>query len=200
MTKFIRNFEGYTSKRKREDIIKESILQVNDIYKVKTMIDVPQSLINAYTKKVKEQTGKNARQLWSDVDIAEEIVKFINNKFMNIESIPSSMLVGDVSEPSGTNDSGASDDSTPEPAPAPEAKVQAPAPETPTEGNVEIQSVTKEGEEGGNAESIDEPTDIDGGDDFEDVLPEEDEEGSEENEEDSDEDDEDSEGEDELPL
>jgi len=43
--KHIRTFENYRVIKNREEIIKESVLQVNDIYKVKTMVDIPQSLI-----------------------------------------------------------------------------------------------------------------------------------------------------------
>ena len=72
--KHIRKFENYQKNKRREEIIKESVLQVNDIYKVRTMIDIPQSMINAYVKKVKDTTGKNLRQFFGDVDIAEEVV------------------------------------------------------------------------------------------------------------------------------
>jgi hypothetical protein len=75
--KHIKQFESYRIERRREEIIKESVLQVNDIYKVKSMIDIPQSLINAYVKKVKDNTGKNLRQFFGDMDIAEEIVKHV---------------------------------------------------------------------------------------------------------------------------
>jgi len=92
--KHIRTFENYRIKKNREEIIKESVLQVNDIYKVKTMIDIPQSLINAYVKKVKDTTGKNLRQFFGDVDIAEEIVKFINLNNLDIEKIPGNALMG----------------------------------------------------------------------------------------------------------
>ena len=40
--KHIRTFESYRIRKNREEIIRESVLQVNDIYKVKTMIDIPQ--------------------------------------------------------------------------------------------------------------------------------------------------------------
>ena len=92
--KHIRTFENYRIKKNREEIIKESVLQVNDIYKVKTMIDIPQSLINAYVKKVKDTTGKNLRQFFGDVDIAEEIVKYINMNNLDIEKIPGNALMG----------------------------------------------------------------------------------------------------------
>ena len=92
--KHIRTFESYRIKKNREEIIKESVLQVNDIYKVKTMIDIPQSLINAYVKKVKDTTGKNLRTFFGDVDIAEEIVKFINMNNLDVEKIPGGALMG----------------------------------------------------------------------------------------------------------
>lgn len=93
--KHIKTFEKYQVNKRRYEIIKESVLQVNDIYKVRTMIDIPQSLINSYVKKVKDNTGKNLRQFFGDVDIAEEIVKFINLEFLNVDKIPSGFLTGD---------------------------------------------------------------------------------------------------------
>jgi hypothetical protein len=97
--KHIRTFENYRTKSKREEIIKESVFQVNDIYKVKTMIDIPQSLINAYVKKVKDTTGKNLRQFFGDVDIAEEIVKYINMNNLDVEKIPGGALMGGQVQP-----------------------------------------------------------------------------------------------------
>ena len=94
--KHIRKFESYRNNKRKDEIIKESVLQVNDIYKVRTMIDLPQSLINAYVKKVKDVTGKNVRQFFGDVDIAEEIVKYINTNFLNVDQIPAGALTGDA--------------------------------------------------------------------------------------------------------
>ena len=94
--KYIKTFEKYQINKKRNDIIKESVLQVNDIYKVRTMVDLPQSLINAYVKKVKDTTGKNLRQFFGDVDLAEEIVKYINLEFLNVDKIPAGFLTGDA--------------------------------------------------------------------------------------------------------
>jgi len=92
--KHIRTYENYRIKKKRYEIIKEAVLQVNDIYKVNTMIDIPQSLINAYVKKVKDDTGKNLRQFFGDVNIAEEIVKQITKDYLNVDSIPGNALMG----------------------------------------------------------------------------------------------------------
>ena len=96
--KHIRTYEKYRIVKNRSEIIKEAVLQVNDIYKVKTMIDIPQSLINSYVKKVKETTGKNLRQFFGDVDIAEEIVKYINMNNLDIEKIPGGALMGGQEE------------------------------------------------------------------------------------------------------
>ena len=92
--KHIRQFESYRIKRRREEIIKESVLQVNDIYKVKAMIDIPQSLINAYVKKVKDNTGKNLRQFFGDMDLAEEIVKYVAQSGLDSDKLPANALVG----------------------------------------------------------------------------------------------------------
>ena len=94
--KHIRKFENHRNRRRRDDIIKESVLQVNDIYKVRTMVDIPQSLINSYVKKVKDNTGKNIRQFFGDVDIAEEIVKWVNLNFLNVDQVPAGALTGDA--------------------------------------------------------------------------------------------------------
>lgn len=94
--KHIRKFESYRNNKRRDEIIKESVLQVNDIYKVRTLIDIPQSLINAYVKKVKDNTGKNLRQFFGDVDIAEEIVKYVTLNFTNVDQVPAGALTGDA--------------------------------------------------------------------------------------------------------
>ena len=92
--KHVRKYEKFRVIKNREDIIKESVLQVNDIYKVKAMIDIPQSLINSYVKKVKETTGKNLKTFFGDVDIAEEIVKWVTMNGMDVEKIPGGALMG----------------------------------------------------------------------------------------------------------
>ena len=92
--KHIRQFESFRVQKNREEIIRESVLQVNDIYKVKTMVDIPQSLINSYVKKVKDSTGKNLRQFFGDVEIAEELLKYITLNGLDLEKIPGNALMG----------------------------------------------------------------------------------------------------------
>ena len=96
----IRKFESFRRDKKREEIIKEAVLQVNDIYKVKSTIDIPQSLINAYVKKVKDNTGKNLRQFFGDMDIAEEIVKHVAQNGLDADKLSATALVGGSQEQS----------------------------------------------------------------------------------------------------
>lgn len=92
--KHVKKFESFRIKKNRDEIIKESVLQVNDLYKVKTMIDIPQSLINQYVKKVKDTTGKDLRKFFGDVDIAEEIIKYVTTNFINVDKIPGGAVMG----------------------------------------------------------------------------------------------------------
>ena len=126
--KHIKKFESYRVERKREEIIRESVLQVNDIYKVKSMIDIPQSLINAYVKKVKDNTGKNLRQFFGDMDIAEEIVKHVAQAGIDADKIPATALVGGVQGQSQAPVQGqAQSQAQTEPQAQPEAQPQAQA-------------------------------------------------------------------------
>ena len=145
--KHIRTFENYRTKSKREEIIKESVFQVNDIYKVKTMIDIPQSLINAYVKKVKDTTGKNLRQFFGDVDIAEEIVKYINMNNLDVEKIPGGALMGGQAQAQSTQTQAqpqAQTEAQPQVEAQPQAEVQ---PQVQTEAQPQAQAQGEEFEE-----------------------------------------------------
>ena len=101
--KHIRTFDSYKDIKKKlasvdteifTQAMNESVLQVGDLYKVRSMVDIPQSLINSYIKKVKDTTGKNLRQFFGDVEIAEELLKFITISNLDVEKIPGNALMG----------------------------------------------------------------------------------------------------------
>ena len=140
--KHVRTFEGFRNKKNREDIIKEAVLQVNDIYKVKTMIDIPQSLINSYIKKVKDTTGKNLRTFFGDVDLAEEIVKWVTMNFLDVDKIPGGALMGGQTQaqPQGEVQPQAQTEVQPQVEAQPEAQVPAEETEVPAEGQVQVQT------------------------------------------------------------
>ena len=101
--KHIRTFDSYKDIKKKlasvdpeifTQAMNESVLQVGDLYKVRSMVDIPQSLINSYIKKVKDTTGKNLRQFFGDVEIAEELLKFITISNLDVDKIPGNALMG----------------------------------------------------------------------------------------------------------
>jgi len=90
----IRKFLSYKSKKNPTQVVKESVLQVDDVYKVRVIVDVKKSMVNSYIKKVSDNTQKNLRDFYSDMDIVEELVKHVVETGMNVDTIPASILVG----------------------------------------------------------------------------------------------------------
>lgn len=145
--KHIRKFESYRISKKREEIIKESVIQVNDIYKVRTMVDIPQSLINAYVKKVKDNTGKNLRQFFGDVDIAEEIVKYVTLNGLDSDKIAANALMGGPQgQAQGQGQMQAQPEAQPQAQTQPQAQVEAQPqaqPQTQPQAQVQVQTETE---------------------------------------------------------
>ena len=100
-TKKFENFQkskktkDITPKSKEQDELNEGANEVGNMYKVVTTIDVPTSLINAYTKKVKDTFDKDINSTWGKESIAEELVKFVNMTYLNIDTIHAGALTGD---------------------------------------------------------------------------------------------------------
>ena len=90
----IRKFQSYKSKKNETKVVNESVLQVDDNYKVRVIVDVKKSMVNSYIKKVGDNTQKNLRDFYSDMDIVEELVKHVVETGMNVDTIPATLLVG----------------------------------------------------------------------------------------------------------
>lgn len=91
--KFLRNYDDYNK-------INESTFMVGDgVYRVKSSVDVNQSVINAYVKKVKSETGKDLRQYYSDIEIAEELVKLSTSRATEIENVDARAMIGAQAQP-----------------------------------------------------------------------------------------------------
>ena len=91
--RYIQHFEKHKASKKLSEIIKESVMQVDDISKVRAVADIPQSLINNVVKRCKDVSGKNIRQFFSDSDIAEEIVKYALNS-INSDTVSTVPFIG----------------------------------------------------------------------------------------------------------
>ena len=72
----------------------EAVFKQGDLYKVKTTLDVPKSLINAFVSKAKKEHDTDPRETWSDMDLAEMFVNYITATYLNIDSIPVDAIMG----------------------------------------------------------------------------------------------------------
>jgi hypothetical protein len=80
--------------KKTGEMIKENTIRLDDVFRVMGFIDVPVSLINAYFKKVQDETGKKLREIYSDTQIAEMMVDYIKTSYLNIENFPVEISLG----------------------------------------------------------------------------------------------------------
>lgn len=100
--KYIKSRKDFLAKSSK---VNESVYKSGDnLYKVKVTIDVPKSLVNAVIKKVKDTKGPDILDMYSQTDIAEAIVKYVNETYLNIESIPGTILTGEEETALGTNE------------------------------------------------------------------------------------------------
>ena len=65
--------------KKRDSLETESVNEgaqlYDNVWKVRMRVEIPDSLINQYIKKVKDETGEDPKQKWSSQEISEEIAK-----------------------------------------------------------------------------------------------------------------------------
>jgi len=77
-------------------VLKESTVnKIGDNWLVNIDVPVPVSLINAFIKKVKDESGQNLRDTSGDQQIADKIANYIVNSYLNIENLPVSLAIGD---------------------------------------------------------------------------------------------------------
>lgn len=91
---FIKRFVKFQENRNQEsNIISESVKVINDRFIVGG-IELKQSFINSYIKKVKDSTGQNLDNTFSKAEIAEQLIKYIIDRHGDVDEIPPSALLG----------------------------------------------------------------------------------------------------------
>lgn len=123
--KHVKAFEKFRIQKNREDIIKEAVYQVNDIYNVQVTVPITQAIINKYVQKVKETTGKNLRQFFGDVQLAEEITKWVMTNGLDVEKIPGGAILGGQTQAQGQAQPQAQTQEMPQAQPEAQAPVDA---------------------------------------------------------------------------
>lgn len=81
--------------------VHESVFKQGDVYKVRTTIDVPKSLINAFVSKAKKEHNIDARENWSDMELAEMFISYITANFVNIDTLPVTQIIGEPAKAEG---------------------------------------------------------------------------------------------------
>lgn len=79
--------------------INEMVDAIDDVYRVSVDIDLPKSLISTYIKKVKDQTGKDLRADMGEKRLAERLVQWTNENYLNIENLPVEIVTGSDKAP-----------------------------------------------------------------------------------------------------
>ena len=82
-----------------EQEVSEGAQLLDNTWKVRTRVEVPTTLINAYIKKVKDETGEDLRKKWSEQELAEEITKYVTTSYLTIENLPTSIVSNAAAEP-----------------------------------------------------------------------------------------------------
>ena len=89
------------------EVVEQPIEELNEgaqlfdsnVWKVRTRVEIPTSLISAYVKKVKDDTGEDCRTKWSEQELAEEITKYVTTSYLTIENLPVTIVSNASAEP-----------------------------------------------------------------------------------------------------
>ena len=94
MKRHLKNFNGFRSK----EIVNETVYQVENTYRVNVIVDVEAKILSSYSKKVKQNTGKEIQDLMGNAMLAEELVKYIIKENLDADKIPANAIIGGVAQ------------------------------------------------------------------------------------------------------
>lgn len=87
------NFDDFKNK-KHGSKLNEGVIKIGNEY-VLSDVQIPVSLVNSYIKKIKDESGKNLREMMSDQDVAYRLVKYVIENYLQIDNLPSNVVLGD---------------------------------------------------------------------------------------------------------
>jgi hypothetical protein len=104
MTKNILSLNDFKDKKSTKETvvskpINEMVDAIDDVYRVSVDVDLPKSLISSFIKKVKESTGKDLRAEMGEKRLAERLVQWANENYLNIENLPVEIVTGSDKSP-----------------------------------------------------------------------------------------------------
>ena len=127
-TKNLMSMDDFKGKKstKIEAPVNEMVDAIDDFYRVSVDVDLPKSLVSSFIKKVKESTGKDLRADMGEKRLAERLVQWANENYLNIENLPVEIVTGTDKGPV-----------------QPQAQVQGQSQEEPEDGQVQAQAQTQ---------------------------------------------------------
>lgn len=99
MVKNILSLNDFKGKKSTEPVVNEMVDAIDDFYRVSVDVDLPKSLISSFIKKVKESTGKDLRAEMGEKRLAERLVQWTNENYLNIENLPVEIVTGSDKSP-----------------------------------------------------------------------------------------------------
>ena len=105
MTKNILSLNDFKGKKSIQEVVQEvqsveetpiteMVDAIDDFYRVSVDVDLPKSLVSSFIKKVKESTGKDLRADMGEKRLAERLVQWANENYLNIENLPTEIVTG----------------------------------------------------------------------------------------------------------
>ena len=129
MTKNILSLNDFKGKKSttQEKAVNEMVDAIDDFYRVSVDVDLPKSLVGSFIKKVKESTGKDLRAEMGEKRLAERLVQWANENYLNIENLPVEIVTGSDKGPvqAQPQAQGAQDEYSDEPQTQAQTQVQA---------------------------------------------------------------------------
>lgn len=88
--------DDFKSKKstKVEVPVNEMVDAIDDVYRVSVDVDLQKSLVSSFIKKVKESSGKDLRADMGEKRLAERLVQWALENYMNIENLPVEIVTG----------------------------------------------------------------------------------------------------------
>lgn len=80
--------------KQRLNAIHEQVFKMGDVYKVRTNIEIPRTLINKFVSKAKKEHEVDPKENWSDIELAQLFVDYVLANYLNDESLPVEGILG----------------------------------------------------------------------------------------------------------
>jgi hypothetical protein len=102
MAKNILSLDDFKSKKSIQEpvtSVNEMVEAIDDFYRVSVDVDLPKALVSSFIKKVKESSGKDLRAEMGEKRLAERLVQWANENYLNIENLPVEIVTGSDKAP-----------------------------------------------------------------------------------------------------